>query len=667
MEKNPQDLENQTQDLNAANNKTNNKTNETAQEQQQENFNYDASAIEVLEGLKGVRKRPAMYIGDTGPRGLHHLVFEVVDNSIDEALAGFCKEIEVVLNPDGSVSVSDDGRGIPVDKHPSGKSSLEIVLTVLHAGAKFSNKAYKVSGGLHGVGVSVVNALSEWLEVNVMRNGKIYQQKYKKGVPISEVVELGSTTKHGTAVSFFPDKEIFESIEFDYKIIAKRLEELAYLNKGIKITLEDKRPGKEKKEVYHYSGGIIEYLAKITKNKNPIHPIIYISSKNTSIELEAGILYCSDYSDNILTYVNSINTIEGGTHLVGFKSALTKCITSYIKNNNLLKEDEMEISGEDVKEGLNAILSIKIQNPSFEGQTKSKLANTSAKGLVDSIIFDKLKTYFEEHPSEANLICQKVISAMNARIAAQKAKELARKKSSFESSLLPGKLADCSEQDPNITELFIVEGDSAGGSAKQGRDRRIQAVLPLRGKILNVEKATDLKILNSKEIKNLISAIGTGFGNDFDITKLRYNKIIIMTDADVDGSHIRTLLLTLFYRYLKPLIEKGHVYIAQPPLYKLKIGNYEKYVYSDAELEEELKKFNNPKNYHSQRYKGLGEMNPEQLWETTMNPQKRILIQVTIEDAQKADKIFDILMGEEVEPRKEYIQTYAKNVKNLDI
>ncbi|MEM4137585.1 MAG: DNA topoisomerase (ATP-hydrolyzing) subunit B [Candidatus Anstonellaceae archaeon] len=626
---------------------------------------YSAEHIEVLDGLKGVRKRPAMYIGDIGIRGLHHLIFEVVDNSIDEALAGFCKQIKVTLNEDGSVSVEDDGRGIPVEKHKVGKSALEVVMTVLHAGGKFSNKVYKVSGGLHGVGVSVVNALSQWCEVKVKRNGKIYYQRYEKGVAVTEVKEIGNTTESGTTVTFLPDKEIFESIEFDPKIISKRLEELAYLNKGIRIIFEDKKAAK--KELYHYSGGIIEYLTKITHLKSPLHPLIYINKSKGDFWLEVCIQYCNDYSENILTYVNSINTIDGGTHLAGLKSALAKVILGYIRSNQLLKEEEDFPNSEDIKEGLNAILSIKIPNPNFEGQTKTKLANSAVKGLVESIISEELKTYFEEHPSEANAICQKVILTFQARLAAQKSRELVRRKGALESTILPGKLADCSEQDPTICELFIVEGDSAGGSAKQARDRKIQAVLPLRGKILNVEKASLIKILQSKEIKNLISAIGTGFAENFDISKLRYHKIIIMTDADVDGSHIRTLLLTLFYRYLKPLIEKGHVFIAQPPLYKLKVGNFEKYIYSDKELEETLAQLSNPKNYHSQRYKGLGEMNPQQLWQTTMDPKNRNLIQVTIEDAKKANEIFEILLGEDVEPRKQYISAHAKNVRNLDI
>jgi DNA gyrase subunit B len=637
----------------------------TNPEQKDPNLDYSAEHIEVLDGLKGVRKRPSMYIGDTSERGLHHLIFEVVDNSIDEALAGYCTEIKVTINTDGSVSIEDNGRGIPVEKHKSGKSALEVVMTILHAGGKFSNKVYKVSGGLHGVGVSVVNALSKWCEVKSFRHGKIYFQHYERGVPQEDVKVIGQTNKTGTIVSFLPDPEIFPSIEFDYKIIRKRLEELAYLNKGIKIFLEDKRTSKS--ETFHYSGGIIEYLSNLTKNNSPISPIIYIQKETKDIYLECGIQYCQNYVENILTYVNSINTIDGGTHLAGLKSALTRSVINYIKANNLVDQSSELPTGEDIKEGLYAILSIKIANPSFEGQTKTRLANSSIKGLVDSLIFEELKIYFEEHPQEALAIAKKVLLAMEARIAAQKSKEIVRKKSLLDSAVLPGKLADCSEQNPQLCELFIVEGDSAGGSAKQARDRKIQAVLPLRGKILNVEKANMLKILNSKEIRNLITAIGTSFGENFDISKLRYHKIIIMTDADVDGSHIRTLLLTLFYRYLNPLIQNGHLYIAQPPLYKLKIGNFEQYVYSDNELNEVLAKFSYPKSYHAQRYKGLGEMNPEQLWQTTMDPQKRVLIQVTIEDAKKASELFELLMGEEVEPRREYIQKHSKSVKNLDI
>lgn len=626
---------------------------------------YDASQIHVLKGLEAVRRRPAMYIGDVGVRGLHHLIYEVVDNGIDEALAGYCDKIIVILRKDGSVSVEDNGRGIPVDMHPTEKKpALEVVLTVLHSGAKFEDKVYQISGGLHGVGVSVVNALSEYLEAEVYRDGKIYFQRYERGETVSKLEVKGKTTKTGTKITFKPDKKIFKKTDFDFETVATRLRELAYLNKNLKIELIDEIHGK--KESYHFTGGIVDFVSYLDEGRNRLHKPIYIEDKRNGIEVELAFQYNDSFLENIFSFVNTINTHEGGTHLAGYKAALTRSITEYAKKTQAIK-DNIEITGEDCREGLTAVLSIKIPNPQFEGQTKTKLGNSEAKGIVESIVSEKLSTYFEENPRVINLILAKVIAAAKSREAAKKARELARRRSLLESDTLPGKLADCSEEDPSKSELYIVEGDSAGGSAKQGRDRRFQAILPLRGKILNVEKSALNKILANPEIRSIISTIGAGISeDDFDPEKARYHKIIIMTDADVDGSHIRTLLLTFFFRFMRPLIEAGYIYIAQPPLYRFKTQKQESYLYSDEELESMIKKSKAEK-YEIQRYKGLGEMNPEQLWQTTMNPDQRMLKQVTLEDAAEADRLFSILMGEVVEPRRQFIEANAKYVENLDI
>lgn len=631
---------------------------------------YTAEAIHVLRGLEAVRKRPAMYIGDVGVRGLHHLVYEVVDNSIDEALAGYCKNIEVTINKDGSISVLDDGRGIPVDIHPEEKrSALEVVMTVLHAGGKFDKRVYKVSGGLHGVGVSVVNALSEWLVAEVYRDGKIYRQKYERGVPVTPVEVVGTTDKRGTKITFLPDKLIFKNIKFEFERLAERMRELAFLNPDVTITLEDKRTGQ--KEVYHYEGGIVEFIKYINATKKPLHKdVIYITGEKEGVYVDVGIQYTDEYTDTILSYVNDINTIEGGTHVSGFKSALTRTLNTYAQKNNLLKS-KIELTGDDFREGLTAVISVKVPEPQFEGQTKTKLGNSEVKSIVESIVADGLMEYLEQNPSTARKILEKCIRAAEAREAARRARELVRRKNALDSGGLPGKLADCSINDPELTEIFIVEGDSAGGSAKQARDRQFQAILPIKGKILNVEKARLHKILENQEIRAIVQALGTGIGDeDFDPSKIRYGKIILMCDADVDGSHIRTLLLTFFYRYMKELIEAGRVYIAQPPLYKIKKGKLEFYAYSDEERDEiieRLKQEKEPGEITITRFKGLGEMNPEQLWETTMNPEKRTLLQVTIENAAEADRIFSILMGTDVEPRKEFIEKNAKFVRNLDI
>jgi len=624
---------------------------------------YSASDIQVLEGLEAVRKRPSMYIGSTDVRGLHHLVYEVVDNSVDEALAGVCKDIDVIIHKDNSITVTDDGRGIPIDIHKVyGISALELVMTKLHAGGKFDNKTYKVSGGLHGVGVSVVNALSEYLEVKVYRNGNVYFQRYERGLPVAPLKKAGTTGFTGTEISFRPDPEIFETREFTYDILSNRLRELAFLNQGVKITLKDERDGKE--NTFRYDGGIVSFVEKLTSNKEKLHDSpIYLANAKDLISVEIAMQYTTSYSETIYTFVNSINTIEGGTHLSGFKSALTKTLNDYAKQNNLLKNEGL--SGEDVREGLTAVIKVQIPNPQFEGQTKTKLGNSEVRGMVDSMVAQSLGEFLEENPHVAKRIIEKAALASQAREAARKARELTRRKNVLESSSLPGKLADCSEKDPSLCELYIVEGDSAGGSAKQGRDRHTQAILPLRGKILNVEKARLDKIFKNKEIFAMITAIGTGIGEDFNVEKTRYHKVIIMTDADVDGAHIRTLLLTFFFRYMKSLLDHGYIYIAQPPLYKIKKGKIERYVYSDNEKEQMAQELG--EGYEVQRYKGLGEMNPEQLWETTMNPENRTLLQVTSEDAVLADEMFTILMGEKVEPRKEFIQTYAATVKMLDI
>ncbi|NLW45985.1 MAG: DNA topoisomerase (ATP-hydrolyzing) subunit B [Firmicutes bacterium] len=628
--------------------------------------NYNADQIQVLEGLEAVRRRPSMYIGSTCTKGLHHLVYEVVDNSIDEALAGVCDQIIVTLNEDGSVTVEDNGRGIPVDIHPKEKrSALEVVLTILHAGGKFGGDGYKVSGGLHGVGVSVVNALSEKLEVWVKRDGKLYYQQYRKGIPEEAVKMIGTTEETGTVIKFYPDSEIFEVCEFNFDYLTYRFRELAFLNKGVKIIVKDEKNSKE--TTYQYQGGIVSFVEHLNKTKDPIHrEVIYIQKIFEENEIEVAIQYNDSYVESVFTFANNINTHEGGTHLTGFRSALTRSINDYARKNNLLKESESGLSGDDIREGLTAVLSVKLKYPQFEGQTKTKLGNSEMKGIVESIVNEGLSEFFEENPAVAKKIIDKCLLAARAREAARKAKELTRRKNALEVSSLPGKLADCSFKEPELSELFLVEGDSAGGSAKQGRDRRFQAILPLRGKILNVEKASLDRILSNDEIKSMITALGTGFGDDFELPKLRYHKIVTMTDADVDGAHIRTLLLTFFYRFMKPLVENGYVYIAQPPLYYIKQQKNEYYVYSDKELEELLQKIGR-QNITVQRYKGLGEMNADQLWETTMNPESRTILRVTLEDAVEADQTFSMLMGDKVEPRKEYIQTHASEVRNLDI
>ncbi len=629
---------------------------------------YSADHIQVLKGLEAVRKRPAMYIGDVTSRGLHHLVYEIVDNSIDEAMAGYCTQVTVTIHPDESITVEDNGRGIPVDQHKEmKKSALEVIMTVLHAGGKFDKNTYKVSGGLHGVGASVVNALSEWCEVEVYRDGFIWRQKYKRGLPVTPVEKVGKTRKTGTKTTFLPDKEIFKKVKFNKETLASRLRELAFLNRGLKIILKDERDGSE--DVFMYKGGLVEFVKYLDQNRTPLHKPIYIEDTKDDVQVEIAFEYNDSFSENIFTYCNNVNTIEGGTHLSGFKSALTRTLNAYGSKMNLLKNTQLQ--GEDVREGLTAIISVKVGEPQFEGQTKTKLGNSEVKGIVESIMNEKFSEFLELNPSVGRKIIDKALTAAQSREAARKARELTRRKSALENNALPGKLADCSINDPSQCEIYLVEGDSAGGSAKQGRDRRFQAILPLKGKILNVEKARIHKILSNDEIKTIITALGTGIGEeDFNIEKLRYHKIIIMTDADVDGSHIRTLLLTFFFRYMRELIEYGHVYIAQPPLYKIKVGKTEHYVYDDEEKEELLKRFSkngNTPNVTIQRYKGLGEMNPEQLWETTMNPEKRTLLQVTLENAAEADHIFSILMGDKVEPRRAFIEKNAKYVRNLDI
>ncbi|PHP45198.1 DNA topoisomerase (ATP-hydrolyzing) subunit B [Methanosarcinales archaeon ex4572_44] len=619
----------------------------------------------VEEGLEAVRKRPSMYIGSVDQRGLHHLVYEVVDNSIDEALAGHCKSIQVRIHDDNSITVLDDGRGIPVDKHPKyKKSALEVVMTMLHAGGKFDTDSYKVSGGLHGVGVSVVNALSEWLAVDVCRESVRYHQSYERGSPTSSVETIGECRERGTRVSFKPDEKIFETIEYNFDLLSKHLQEQAFLNSGLKISIIDERNGEER--TFHYEGGIASFVEYLDKNRNVLHktPIFFSREKNGT-QVEIAMQYNDSYVETIYTFANNINTHEGGTHLSGFKAALTRAANDYARKNNVLKEGE-KLSGEDVREGLTAIISVKLTDPQFEGQTKTKLGNSEIKGITEALVGVGLSEFFEENPKIAKTILGKAVQAAHAREAARKARELTRRKNALEITNLPGKLADCQEKDPLKSELYLVEGDSAGGSAKQGRDRKFQAILPLRGKILNVEKARLNKILASDEIRALITACGAGIGDEFDHEKIRYKKIIIMTDADVDGSHIRTLLLTLFYRYMRPLIEMGYIYIAQPPLYKVKKGKKEHYAYSDQELKTTLKELGE-KGTQIQRYKGLGEMNPGQLWETTMNPEHRTILQVTMEDALTAEEIFSILMGNKVEPRREFIFNHANEVANLDV
>ena len=636
------------------------------------NNQYGAEQIQVLEGLEAVRKRPGMYIGSTGPRGLHHLVYEVVDNSVDEALAGFCKTINIVIQKDNSIMVEDDGRGMPVDKHPKlGIPAVEVIHTVLHAGGKFGGGGYKVSGGLHGVGASVVNALSTKMEVEVKRNGNIYRQEYRRGKTVTPLEIVGESKKTGSKTTFWPDPEIFqETTEFDYGTLQHRLREMAFLNKGIKITLTDERDGKKKKEVFHYEGGLKEFVTHLNSNKDTLHKdIIYFEVSRENMEVEVAMQYTDRYNEMVLSYANNINTTEGGTHMAGFKSALTRVFNDYAKRNKFLKDGDDSLSGEDVREGITAIVSVKLSVPQFEGQTKTKLGNTEMRGFVETSTSENLMAFLEEHPAEAKIILEKCLRASRAREAARKARELTRRKSVLDTISLPGKLADCSEKDPAKSEIFLVEGDSAGGSAKQGRDRMRQAILPLRGKILNVEKARLDKILNSEEIKNMITAFGCGIGDDFDIKKLRYHKIIIMTDADVDGAHIRTLLLTFFYRYMTPLIEGGYVYAARPPLFMTKKNKDIYYTYDDKEQEKVVSMLNNDGKagkINVQRYKGLGEMDYHQLWETTMDYNNRTLIQITLEDATAADEIFTTLMGDKVPPRKKFIEENAKYAE-LDI
>ncbi len=630
------------------------------------NRSYTANEIQVLTGLEPVRKRPGMYIGSTGPSGLHHLVYEVVDNSIDEALAGICDTIDIKIFKDNSVLVEDNGSGIPVETHPqTGKSTVETVLTILHAGGKFNNSAYKVSGGLHGVGVSVVNALSEWLVIKVKRNNKEYMQKFEIGEPVSELEVIGKSKTTGTSIHFKPDSNIFDTLEFSFETLEHRFREMAFLNKGIKIKLYDEREDKEKD--FYFEGGIKSFVEYINRNKNPIHKkTIYLDGEKDGTMVELAMQYTDAYSENVLTFANNINTEEGGTHLSGLRTALTRVMNDYGRKYNILKEKDENFSGDDVREGLTAILSVKLPEPQFEGQTKAKLGNSETRGIVESLTYEFLDSFLEENPRIAKTIIDKAISSQRARHAARKARELTRRKSIFDNTTLPGKLADCQSNDLEITEVYLVEGDSAGGSAKQGRSREFQAILPLRGKILNVEKARLDRILSSDEIKMLITAFGTGIGEDFDIEKLRYGKIIIMTDADVDGAHIRTLLLTFFYRYMKELLDNGHIYIAQPPLYKVSKGRAEHYVYSDPQLDDLLNEIGRT-NYSIQRYKGLGEMNPEQLWDTTMDPETRTLLRVSTEDAIAADEIFTTLMGDKVEPRRKFIQENSRLVTNLDI
>lgn len=630
---------------------------------------YDEHQIQVLEGLEAVRKRPGMYIGSTSSKGLHHLVWEIVDNSIDEALAGYCDEIILTIEEDNSITVTDNGRGIPVGiQEKMGRPAVEVILTVLHAGGKFGGGGYKVSGGLHGVGASVVNALSTELEVYVHLNGQIHYQKYERGVPSFDLKVIGETDRTGTTIHFKPDPEIFtETIEYDYDTLASRTRELAFLNRGIKLIIEDKRVENRRNE-YYYEGGIKSYVEHLNKSKEVIHDEpIYIEGEKEGIYVEIAMQYNDGFASNLYSFANNINTYEGGTHESGFKTALTRVINDYARKSNIFKDNDSNLSGEDVREGMTAIVSVKHPDPQFEGQTKTKLGNSEARTITDSLFSEHLEKIFLENPVLAKKIVDKGLMAARARLAAKKARELTRRKSALEVSSLPGKLADCSSRDPQISELFIVEGDSAGGSAKQGRDRHFQAILPLRGKIINVEKARLDKILSNNEIRTIITALGTGIGEEFDISKARYHKIVTMTDADVDGAHIRILLLTFFYRYMRPLIEAGYVYIAQPPLYKISQGKKDHYVYSDKELEERLAQLPQVPKPGIQRYKGLGEMNPEQLWDTTMNPETRTLLQVSLEDAIEADQTFDMLMGEKVEPRRLFIEENAIYVKNLDI
>ena len=636
---------------------------------------YNADQIQVLEGLEAVRKRPGMYIGSVSVRGLHHLVYEIVDNCVDEALAGYCTEINIEIQPGNIISVEDNGRGIPVDIHPKTKiSAAETVYTKLHAGGKFGgDSGYKVSGGLHGVGASVVNALSEWTEVTIQRDGGIYQMKFERGKTVEPLTRIGDSDKTGTKVRFLADSTIFETLEYEYEVLETRFREIAFLTKGLKINIQDIRdPENIKKAEFHFEGGLISFVEFLNKNKETIHPKPIYIEKDGEVPVEIAFQYTTTYSENIYTFVNNINTIEGGTHLEGFKRAITKVFNDYARSHNLIKEKDPNLLGEDIREGITAVVSVKVKEPQFEGQTKTKLGNSNVTGIVSAMVNDALSTFLEENPAVGKAILEKCINASRAREAARKARELVRRKSALETTTLPGKLADCSSKEPEECEVYIVEGDSAGGSAKQGRDRRFQAILPLWGKMLNVEKSRADKIYNNDKLQPVILAVGAGIGNDFDISKIRYGKVIIMADADVDGAHIRTLLLTFFFRYMRPLIENGNVYLAQPPLYKLsKKGMEDIYCYTDDDLDRAFKELAEKgiarDQVGIQRYKGLGEMNPEQLWETTMDPEKRILIKVTMEDAMKADEIFTLLMGDEIEPRRKFIEENAKYVRNLDV
>ena len=635
---------------------------------------YGAEQIQVLEGLEAVRKRPGMYIGSVSVRGLHHLVYEIVDNCVDEALAGYCTHIHVTLEPGNIVCVEDDGRGIPVDIHPKTKiSAAETVYTVLHAGGKFGgDSGYKVSGGLHGVGASVVNALSQWTEVTIQRDGGIYEMKFERGKTVKPLTRIGDSKKTGTKVRFLADDTIFETTDYEYEVLENRFREMAFLTKGLKISIEDLREETPKKAEFHFEGGLISFVEFLNKNKEKLHPTPIYIEKDGEVPVEIAMQYTTSYTENIYTFVNNINTIEGGTHLEGFKRALTKTFNDYAKSHNLLKDKDANLQGEDIREGITAVVSVKVKEPQFEGQTKTKLGNSNVTGIVQSMVNEALGSFLEENPSVAKAILEKCISAARAREAARKARELVRRKNALETTTLPGKLADCSSKNPDECEVYIVEGDSAGGSAKQGRDRRFQAILPLWGKMLNVEKSRADKIYGNDKLNPVILAVGAGIGSDFDISKIRYGKVIIMADADVDGAHIRTLLLTFFFRYMRPLIENGNVYLAQPPLYKLsKKGMQDVYCYTDEDLDKAYKELAEKgierDQLGLQRYKGLGEMNPEQLWETTMDPANRILVKVTMEDAIKADEIFTILMGDDIEPRREFIEQNAKYVKNLDV
>ncbi len=633
---------------------------------------YTAGKIQVLKGLEGVRRRPSMYIGSTSGRGLHHLVYEVVDNSIDEAMSGYCDHIDVTINSDNSVTVQDNGRGIPVDMHPTEKvPGVELAMLTLHAGGKFDKESYKVSGGLHGVGVSVVNALSEWLEVEIHRDGKIWRQKYGRGRKKSELKQGGKTDIAGTVVRFKADSEVFTELEFDFDTLATRLRELAFLNRGVRITLKDDRPDRERKGRYQYDGGIKEFVKFLRGNRKPLHgEVVYMEAKRPECEIELALQYNEGYKEDTFTFVNNINTHEGGTHLTGFKSALTRTLNDYARRGGTLKKANFNLTGEDVREGLTAILSVRVMDPQFEGQTKTKLGNSEVRGAVESVVNEGLSNFLAENPTAARRVIDKCTSAARAREAARQARDLTRRKSALEGSILPGKLADCSLDDPSVSELYLVEGDSAGGSAKQGRDRNFQAILPLRGKILNVERARLDRVLTNEEIRTIITAVGTGIGEDeFSIDNARYHRIIIMTDADVDGAHIRTLLLTFFFRHMRQLIEAGYVYIAQPPLYRIRRGREEHYAYSDEERDHVMARFDKDGKGKPdiQRYKGLGEMNPEQLWKTTMDPEQRTILRVTMDDAVEADRLFSLLMGDEVEPRRAFIEQNARYVKNLDV